>query len=201
MKLRRTETPEAAETEVAVDLAKPGGKGRPTPKRRDAVGTRGPVAAPKTRKEAVARQRELAKTAKTQRRAPSGAPMNPAERREALRRGDPSVLPRRDQGATKAIARDYVDSRRLISNYMLLLFPIMIAGYVVPVLNFVTPLLFALILLEWYTVGRKIRSIATAQLGRAEGSAMGLGFYGGSRAYLPRKWRLPAPRVELGEKV
>jgi len=30
---------------------------------------------------------------------------------------------------------------------------------------------------------------------------MAIGFYAGSRAYLPRKWRLPAPRVEHGDPI
>jgi hypothetical protein len=28
---------------------------------------------------------------------------------------------------------------------------------------------------------------------------MSIGFYAGSRAYLPRRWRLPAPQKALGE--
>jgi hypothetical protein len=30
---------------------------------------------------------------------------------------------------------------------------------------------------------------------------MSLGLYAGSRAYLPRRWRLPAPQVDLGDKI
>ena len=30
---------------------------------------------------------------------------------------------------------------------------------------------------------------------------MSIGFYAGSRAYLPRKWRLPAPQVQRGEPI
>ena len=33
-----------------------------------------------------------------------------------------------------------------------------------------------------------------------EGAA-GLGFYCASRASMPRRWRLPAPRVAIGDKV
>jgi hypothetical protein len=30
---------------------------------------------------------------------------------------------------------------------------------------------------------------------------MSVGFYAGSRAYLPRRWRLPAPQVDIGEEI
>lgn len=203
VKLRRNETPEAADTVVVDPAGKAGGKGRPTPKRRDTALPRGPVSAPKTRKEALARQKQLSKNAKTQRRASAIAPLTPVERREALRRGDPSVLPRRDQGPTKRLARDYVDSRRMISNYLLVLLPIMAAGYVpqLRALSYLTPVLFLVILAEWYLTGRRLRRLAVERLNKADGTALGLGFYAGSRAYLPRKWRLPAPRVELGDQI
>ncbi|MGN6610044.1 MAG: DUF3043 domain-containing protein [Jatrophihabitans sp.] len=201
MKLRRTESAVEPEPEPA-EVAAPGSKGRPTPKRREAEGRRGPVTAPKTRKEAVARQRELAKLAKTQpKRANSLGPMTAAERREAMRRGDPSVLPRRDQGPTRQLARDYVDSRRMLSNYMLWLFPLMVVGGFVPQLSFLTLVLFLVLLLEWYVVGRRIRALALQWHGKADGGALGIGFYAGSRAYLPRRWRLPAPRVQRGDPI
>jgi hypothetical protein len=204
VKLRRAESA-TVDTAETVDDAVPvsaGAKGRPTPKRREAEGRRGPVTAPKTRKEAMARQKELAKLAKTQpRRASSLAPMSAADRREALRRGDASVLPKRDQGPTRQIARDYVDSRRLLSNYMLWLFPLMVVGGFVPQLSLLTLVLFLAFLLEWYLIGRRIRAIAIQRNGKADGTPLGIGFYAGSRAYLPRRWRLPAPRVERGQTI
>jgi hypothetical protein len=30
---------------------------------------------------------------------------------------------------------------------------------------------------------------------------MSVGFYAGSRAYMPRRWRMPAPQVGIGDKV
>ena len=203
MNLRKTPQ---AETPVEVEDATPvtaGTKGRPTPKRRDATAPRGPVTAPKTRKEAVARQRELAKQAKANTRATrsTAAPVTAAQRRDAIKRGDPDFLPRRDQGKTRGLARDYVDSHRMMSNYMLWLFPVMIAGALIPLLSLVTLVIFVALLLEWYIVGKRIRGLAMDRFGKAEGGAMGLGFYAGSRAYLPRKWRLPAPRVDRGDSI
>ncbi len=176
------------------------GKGRPTPKRRDSVGVRGPVSAPKTRKEAYARQKELAKSQRAAQRTPA-ANLTVAQRRELLRKGDPSVLPRRDQGPTRKLARDYVDSRRMASNYMLFLFPLIIVGYALPILQIAVLALFIGLLVEWYFTGRRVVQLARERYGKTEGGPMTIGFYTGSRAYLPRRWRLPAPQVQLGAEI
>lgn len=177
-----------------------GGKGRPTPKRRDSSVQRGPVSAPKTRKEAYARQKQQAKAAKVARRAPT-AKMNPQQRREALRSGDPAFLPRRDQGPTRKLARDYVDTHRMGSNYLLLLFPLMLLSYVVRYVQFAVLIVFAGLIIEWYYTGLRVRKLAIARNGSAQGSAMSLGLYAGSRAYLPRRWRLPGPQKALGDAL
>jgi hypothetical protein len=188
------------EPEPVVEEVPELGKGRPTPKRRQNVGPRGPVSAPKTRKEAYARQKELAKTQRTARSTPK-ANLTVAQRRELMRQGDPSVLPRRDQGQTRKLARDYVDSRRMASNYLLVLFPLIIVGYVIPILQIIVLALFVGLLVEWYLTGRRIRALAIDRLGEAQGGPMTIGFYAGSRAYLPRRWRLPAPRAQLGDNI
>ena len=185
-----------------------GRKGRPTPKRRDAEGRRGPVTAPRTRKEAMARQRQLAREEKAARRSSRSStasrPTSLAEQRAAVRRGDESALPRRDKGPTRRLARNYVDSHRMFSNYLLWLFPLMIAASFIKtlgILQIVIILVFLALLVEWYLVGRRIRAMALERFGSADGSAMGIGFYAGSRAYLPRKWRMPAPQVQLGDEI
>lgn len=175
-----------------------GSKGRPTPKRRDSTVQRGPVSAPKTRKEAYARHKQQSKAAKVARKTPA-AKMTPQQRREALRSGDPAFLPRRDQGPTRQLARDYVDSHRMFSNYLLLLFPLMLVSYVVRGVQYLVILVFVGLIFEWYLTGIRVRRLAVARDGSAQGSAMSIGFYAGSRAYLPRRWRLPAPQKTLGE--
>ncbi|HEU5006985.1 MAG TPA: DUF3043 domain-containing protein [Jatrophihabitantaceae bacterium] len=203
MKLRKsTDTSADAEVVEADDSAfANGGKGRPTPKRRDVVGSRGPVTAPKTRKEAYARQKQLSKRARTA-RASTGRSLTPAERRAALRSGE--LLPARDQGPTRKLARDYVDSHRMFSNYLLWLFPLMVATYVIPqaaIIQLVIIAMFFGLLVEWYIVGGRLRRMAIERFGSAQGSSMSIGFYAGSRAYLPRRWRLPAPQVERGDEI
>jgi hypothetical protein len=176
-------------------------KGRPTPKRRESQGKRGPVSAPKTRKEALARQRLLAKEQKVTRT--SAKPRSAAEQRAALRRGDLTALPRRDQGNTRKLARDYVDSHRMLSNYLLFLFPIMVAGVVpaLAMLQIAVLVIFLALLVEWYIIGRRIRALSVERYGEAQGGNLSIGFYAGSRAYLPRKWRLPAPQVQRGDPI
>jgi hypothetical protein len=206
VKLSRREKPADAEVEVidpeTEDDTSDARKGRPTPKRRESQGKRGPVSAPKTRKEALARQRQLAKDQKTPRTA--AKPRNVAEQRAALKRGDPTALPRRDQGKTRKLARDYVDSKRMVSNYLLWLFPLMVISAFIPglaLMQIAVLVLFLGLLFEWYVVGKRIRAMAMERDGEAQGSNMNIGFYAGSRAYLPRRWRLPRPQVERGAAI
>jgi hypothetical protein len=203
VKLSRREKPADAEVEILDEsetaAAAAARKGRPTPKRRESQGKRGPVSAPKTRKEAYARQKQLARQQKSERA--TAKPRTVAEQRAALRRGDLSALPRRDQGPTRKLARDYVDSKRLLSNYLLFLFPIMIAGLALPQLQILVLVVFVALLMEWYVVGRRIRNLAIERDGQAQGGNMTIGFYAGSRAYLPRRWRLPSPQVERGDPI
>jgi Protein of unknown function (DUF3043) len=202
VKLSRREKPADAAAETVLDESAPerqSGKGRPTPKRRESEGRRGPLSAPMTRKEAYARQKQLSKQQRSSRAA--AKPRTAAEQRAALRRGDPSVLPRRDQGPTRKLARDYVDSHRLLSNYLLLLFPIMIAGFIYPMLQIAVLAVFFGLLVEWYFLGRRIRVLSLKRFGEAQGGNMSIGFYAGSRAYMPRRWRLPAPQYEIGDEI
>lgn len=178
---------------------RPVSKGRPTPKRRESQGQRGPVTAPKTRKEAYARQRQLSKQQRTNRT--TAKPRTVAEQRAALKAGDPSVLPRRDQGKTRKLARDYVDSHRMLSNYLLWLFPIMIVGVVLPAVQVVVLVVFIALLIEWWFTGRRIRALSLKRFEEAQGNNLSIGFYAGTRAYLPRRWRLPAPQVGRGDPI
>jgi len=184
---------------TAADSVAASRKGRPTPKRRESQGRRGPVTAPKTRKEAYARQRQLSKEQRANRT--TTKPRTVAEQRAALKAGDPSVLPRRDQGKTRKLARDYVDSHRMLSNYLLWLFPIMIAGVVLPAVQIVVLVVFLGLLVEWWVTGRRIRALALKRFEEAQGNNLSIGFYAGTRAYLPRRWRLPAPQVQRGDPI
>jgi Protein of unknown function (DUF3043) len=202
VRLMRRTSPES-QTVVETAPVDAVGKGRPTPKRRDMTNRRGPVTAPKTRKEAYARQKEAAKAVRVARSTPA-TQMTVQQRRAALKAGDPSVLPKRDQGQTKKLTRDYVDSRRMLSTYLLWLFPLMLVSWLIPaagVVQIFVLVVFLALLIEWILTGRRLRAMAIARFGSADGSALSIGFYAGSRAYLPRRWRLPAPQVTRGDEI
>ncbi|HEX2902944.1 MAG TPA: DUF3043 domain-containing protein [Jatrophihabitans sp.] len=193
--LRRKPSAEVVQTADSepVEIDSPTGqKGRPTPKRRT---SRGPVSkAPKTRKEAVAWQKEHA-----QRPVAGQKKLTPTEYRQAVRSGE--VLPRRDQGPVRALARDYVDSRRMASNYLLWLFPLLLIGYVIPIVQYLVLLAFLALVGEWFFAGKRIKRLAAERGLQTRETAIGLGFYAGSRAYFRRSWRRPLPVVELGDKI
>jgi hypothetical protein len=174
------------------------GKGRPTPKRRDTTPQRGPVQAPKNRKEAYRWQKQQTKG---RRPAAGGKAMSNQAFREALRRGDPAALPKRDRGPVRALARDWVDSHRMLSNYMLALFPLMVVGFFIPLLNIAVIGLLFTVLVEWYLTGRRVRALALSRLDTVREGPWSIGFYAGSRAYMPRKWRMPGPRVQVGDQI
>ncbi|HEX5272217.1 MAG TPA: DUF3043 domain-containing protein [Gemmataceae bacterium] len=167
------------------------GKGRPTPKRSDAERRRRqPYTAPKDRKEAsrVSRDRQRA---------------DRARRMEAVRRGEEWALPPRDRGPGKALARDYVDSKRRVSEYymygllvllVLLFVPSMIVKSIVPLLVLAAVLVMAI---EGIYLGRKVKSLAAKRLPGE--STRGLSLYAAMRALQIRRLRVPKPRVKPGD--
>lgn len=202
LRRRRSAADQPVDHTVEADLAaelRAGAKGRPTPKRRDTGPKRGPVApAPKTRKEAMRWQRQHAKQARA-----TGATLTPQERRARLMAGDPAHLPRRDAGPVRALARDWVDSRRMLANLLLLLFPLVALSLVIKFVNYVVIALFLAGVVEGLLAGRQIMSLARARARGLETKENGaaIGFYALQRAYLPRRWRIPRPQVERGAEI
>ena len=99
-------TAPAAESSSA-ETTKVGGKGRPTPKRREVEkGRRRAVGAPKDRKEAYKQVRERQRDERTR-------------SMQALRAGDEKHLPPRDRGPVKRFVRDTVDARRTVAEFFL----------------------------------------------------------------------------------
>jgi hypothetical protein len=89
----------------------------------------------------------------------------------------------------------------MLSNYLLFLFVLMLIGTVVRPLSYVTLAFFFTVIVEWIITGGRIRRLAVERGHQTRESNMGLGFYAGSRAYIPRSWRRPAPRVKLGDTI
>jgi hypothetical protein len=169
----------------------PSGKGRPTPKRREAEQLRKQrMTAPKTRKQASALQRE-------KRRA------DRLKMQMAMQSGDEAGLPARDKGPVRRFCRDYVDSRRNFVSYLLpCLLLILLIG--------VIPRAAGLVVVFWlgtiiftvfdsiYLVWRLSRELASRF---SDENTSGARFYALMRASQMRRLRLPKPQVDLGAKL
>ena len=109
------ESPEAPERAGVTQ-----GKGRPTPKRSEAERRRRqPYSAPSDRKAAAQQSRDRDRTSRTR-------------KMEAMKRGENWALPRKDQGPVRALARDYVDSRRSISEFYMFAILVLVLLLFVP---------------------------------------------------------------------
>ncbi len=178
------------------------GKGRPTPKRREAEGRRGPVAPPpKTQREAMKRSREHTKSlTKEERRAVARG------NREKMMAGDDKYLLPRDRGKIRAYVRDLVDSRRNLAGLLLPLAVLSFATVLiqVPAIQQYSPLVLLAIIAaaaaDSVIFGRQLSRKVSRRFPDGDGTTMShkgsaLGFYAFNRALLPRRWRVPKPRV------
>ena len=184
------------------------GKGRPTPKRREAEGRRGPVAPPPmTQREAIKRSKDQGKSlTKEEKRALS------AERRERMMSGDEKYVLPRDRGPVRAYVRDLVDARRNIAGILL---PIAVLSFVIllipiPTVQSYGPLVLLVAIvaavLDTVIFARAIGQKVRAKFPKGDSSDLStkssaLGFYAFNRACLFRRWRVPRPRVAVGTKI
>ncbi len=172
------------------------GKGRPTPKRRDAEGRRSgpPPPPPTTRKEAYRRMRETQAAGRK-------------DSRVAASMGVEAALPKRDQGPARRLVRNIVDSRRNIGSAFLLIAALVLVGYFIPDarIRSYTVLLwmafFLAIIVDSIFLGRKIKSLVAERLPDAPESNRSLIWYGVTRATMIRRWRFPKPAVKVGAEI
>ena len=183
----------APEPEPAVETpVKSGGKGRATPKRRDAEARRLHPVVPTDRKAAKAQAR--AKQDEAWRR-----------QREAMRTGDERYLPARDKGPVKRYIRDYVDARFSLGEAFMplsiLLIVIMVGVQTrVPRIGLMLIMgLYAVFLLSiidaavcWWLVRRRLHAKFGEDKVRAQGTVF---WYIFSRCFNLRRWRQPSPQV------
>jgi len=135
-----------------------------------------------------------------------------AERRERMMSGDEKYVLPRDRGPVRAYVRDLVDARRNIAgillpiavlSFVILLIPIPTVqsyGPVVLLVAIIAAILDTVIFAR--TIGQKVR----ARFPKGDSSELStkgsaLGFYAFNRACLFRRWRVPRPRVAVGEKI
>ena len=126
-------------------------------------------------------------------------------RTDAMRRGEEWALPARDRGPVKALARDYVDSKRRISEYYMY---VMIAVIIVLFVRAASVQLYAepvaLVLIVFVVVDAFFLRLGLKRLieQRLPGqSVRGVGLYAVFRALQIRRFRVPPPRVSPGAKV
>ena len=192
---------ETAKTDVRV-AGGSAGKGRPTPKRREAQGRRGPAPAPPRT------QREASKLAKANR--PDKEKRRELRAREAEKRrvgmakGDDRYLPPRDRGPVRAYVRDVVDSRPHLIGLFMPLALVVVASVLVPVPSVQQYMsLFSLVMLmvmiaEGVFLGRTVTAKVRERFPNEQVNAMGIGWYSFTRASQPRRLRMPKPRVQRG---
>ncbi|HEY7146940.1 MAG TPA: DUF3043 domain-containing protein [Streptosporangiaceae bacterium] len=164
-------------------------KGRPTPKRSEAQKRRrGPYNAPADRKAASTQARTRDRTAR-------------ATRYAAAKRGENWALPRKDQGPVRALARDYVDSRRRLSEYYMYAVGLLVVLLFIPGLRAYADYLIIVVLMvmisEGFLVGSRITRLAQQRFPGE--SIKGVKLYAAIRCTQIRKLRMPAPRVKPGE--
>ena len=187
---RRSQTDTTDADGVPTDTAT-NGKGRATPSRKEAEAARKERAKPQLDKRAAAKATRLA------------AQNDRAKSRSALASGDERYLPARDKGPARKFARDYVDSRRTVGEFMLPLVAVFLfvsfihnntlRGYAI-----ITFYLFMIALfVTTTTLGLRVRKQAEARF--PDEVTRGVGLYAAMRSMQLRRMRLPKAQVPVGK--
>ena len=170
-------------------------KGRPTPKRSVAEAKRRQPIAGSSRAPAAPRTKEDKAKART----------NRAGRYEAMRRGEAWALNPRDRGPARALTRDYVDSKRRVSEYYMYILVVLLAAVFVrntAAQTIISPLVLVLIVIIVIDASLIRRSLFRLMAERLPNeSTRGLTAYAVMRALQIRRFRVPVPRVHPGDKI
>jgi len=194
----RSKAPQTQATAVPAP-DKNSGKGRPTPSRREAEArNKHPlIGRPQVKANATKQERKAARAAQRAALAEQRAKM-----REAMVTGDDRHLPARDKGPAKRWARDYVDARHSLGEYLL---P---AAFLVLILNmfrirgleYVPILLLYVVVLavavDAFLLRRRVTRFTAERFGD---KARGAGGYAMMRSLQMRRTRMPKPQVRRGE--
>ena len=172
-------------------------KGRATPKRSEAErGRRQGITGTPSRSGSTSRSGT--KTSSADSRADRLA------RNEAMRRGEEWALPARDRGPVKALARDYIDSRRRLSEYYMYLMILLVILLFIKkssVQLYAEPIALVLILLVVVDAAWLRFKLTRLVQERLPGkSTRGLTMYAVFRALQIRRFRVPPPRIRPGDK-
>jgi hypothetical protein len=192
----------ADSTSSEVEIGRVSGKGRPTPKRRDAEGRRRGPAPPPPRT-----QRESIKLAKQNRGTREERRKVAAERRTKMDSGDDKSLLKRDRGPVKGYIRDLVDSRRHLLGLFVPLAGLVFVSLLVPypqvqeILSRLSMSVMAAMALEGVLLGRQVAKRVRERFPDKEVKGFAAGWYAFTRASQIRRLRTPKPRVGHGYKV
>ncbi|WP_203335353.1 DUF3043 domain-containing protein [Nocardioides limicola] len=178
---------------------KPGGKGRPTPSRKEAEqAARQRAKAPRSRKEMTAAQRQAEKSKRVS---------SSREIREGMKRGDERFLGPRDRGPVRRFIRDFVDSR---FSFLELVLPLMIVtlalgysgnAYLAGVGNNILLGTVLLMLIETLIMRFRLKRELAARFAGADVVIKRPLLYAVLRATQLRFMRMPKPRVKIGQPL
>ena len=189
-----TDAAEAKAEAERAELETAQGKGRATPKRKEAEAARKKrLTPPRTRKEANALHKQRVKEQR-------------GKQREAMAGGgDDRYLPARDQGPVKKLIRDYVDSHRTIGEFLIPVFLIMFVLAVVlsPFTQYIGTFAWLTVLvvlgLDSVRILRGVKKAVSDRFGAAE--TRGITMYALMRSWQMRRLRLPKATVRPGDQV
>ena len=162
-------------------------KGKPTPKRKEA--------------EAKLKVSPLSPTASkdAKRALKEQARIRRLEARAAYMRGEESALPYRDKGPARRFVRNYIDERRSISEYFLVLIMLVLFLTIIPIpavqLAAVALMYSSMIFMtvNGIFLSRKLKKLVAEKY--PEEPTKGIGMYGWMRSTQLRRLRAPAPQV------
>jgi hypothetical protein len=170
-------------------------KGRPTPKRSEAEAKRRQPIATSSRAPAAPRTKEEKAKARS----------NRTNRYEAMRRGEAWALNPKDRGPVRALARDFVDSKRRVSEYYMYILVVLLAAVFVrssaaqAIISPLVLVLIVIIVVDASLIRRSLNRLVAERLPNE--STKGLTAYATLRALQIRRFRVPVPRVHPGDKI
>ncbi|MGB9034590.1 hypothetical protein BLJ79_12375 [Arthrobacter sp. UCD-GKA] len=182
----------AASAEAPTDeTTKPVGKNAPTPKRS--------VQQAQNQRPLVPTDRKLARAAERAQRLEAQNRM-----RLANETGDERFMAARDQGPQKRFARDFVDRRFMVGEYLMFaVFAFLIVSLslskfpqVTVYVTFALWILVGLVAIDSFIMTRMLKKALVARFGSVERGVM---YYAVMRGMQFRKLRLPKPQVRRGE--
>jgi hypothetical protein len=170
-------------------------KGRPTPKRSVAEAKRRQPIAGSSRAPAAPRTKEDKAKARS----------NRTTRYEAMRRGEAWALNPRDRGPGRALTRDFVDSKRRVSEYYMYILVVLLAAVFLrsksaqAIISPLVLVLIVVILVDASLIRRSLHKLMAERLPNE--STKGLTTYAVMRALQIRRFRVPVPRVHPGDNI